>query len=70
MEKVQNFETLQVSIDESKYVSLCRLTDVSEHFNIDSVHSILVSITLKNLKSHMYSVDRKEMEDIILSLEN
>ena len=48
-----------MSIDESKNVSLYRLPDVSEHFNIDSVHSILVSIRLKNLKSHMYSVDKK-----------
>ena len=47
LEKEQNFESFQVSIDESKNVSLCRLSDVSEHFNIDSVHSILVSIRLK-----------------------
>lgn len=74
--KFVNVDTLDaymlemVSIDESKNTQLYRLTDVAENFSLESVHSILVSISLKNLNSHMYSVDINEVEDIILSLEN
>lgn len=59
-----------MSIDESKNTYLYRLTDVYENFSLENVHSILVSISLKNLNSHTYSVDVNEVEDIILSLEN
>ena len=37
---------------------------------MESMHSILVSISLKNLNSHLYSVDKDEIENIILSLWN
>ena len=59
-----------MSIDESKNTYLYRLTEVYENFSLENVHSILVSISLKNLNSHTYSVDVNEVEDIILSLEN
>ena len=57
-----------MSIDDYKNTNLYELTEVCRQFSMVSMHSILVSISLKNLNSHLYSVDKDEIENIILSL--
>ena len=56
----------KVSDDVSNY--LYKQTEVSEQFDLETVHAILLSIRIKNLKTHLYSVERSEIEDVILSL--
>ena len=45
-------------------------SDITEHFEMSAVYNTLITICIKDLKNSLYSVDKSEINDILMSINN
>ena len=49
---------------------VCKQSNITEHYEMSAVYNTFITICIKDLKNSMYSVDKSEINDILMSINN